>query len=298
MVQFYLDLNLTGAVTGVLPDVPTALADDTISGIPIAGVKGVSVDLLKNVFLFKPSTTDYNWDDPTSGFHDISFNIGDATAITNLSNAVIAADAEAWRTQWTCKERNQYESSQGNGYNSASPVTEYNHNGVQVVLQDCGGGSITGAKSSLSVQLANEIAHEVFGHKLAYDIFDNEKVVFESCTNAVANATQNIGPSLTAFATALTANGANGLAATTETAAQKVGNQLIGRMLDEDPGRFKDTDNLDYSQTGFLKIPFAADDQIFIKINELKVTYTDPLSGTAGQTVSITNKGNLVLVCV
>ena len=194
-------------------------------------------------------------------------------------------------------EHNQYTSGvssselQTDGsYNSTKGSVLHNGETIDTLPKD---STVTPlAQASASRVLANKIAEAVFQAKLAYDIFDNEKKMFEQCTKALENMASKIvdgfisgGP--TSGHQQSSQNSGDNI--NTLNRHTYVGRELIGRILANtdqeqnkthedgtsggDPSRFSTIGDT----TSATEIPLQADDEIYVKCSGLTVTYNNPL---------------------
>lgn len=280
MVKFYLDLTLTGTAQAS-PGVPSLDEDTALNTLPIVAETTCDATSIKNLIKFKTNhTTAYNWADPAADidFGDFTFykcttTIADATQLSIFDNT-----SDTWLSKFTSLEQNQYLGE--SGYNATENTKFANNTDIGLI------DNVTPAsQSSVSRNLANQIAASVFGSNISYDIFDNEKTIFESCTDALESMASTIAAGFILD----------------DTRATYIGERLIGRILagatgettsGGDATRFSsigdtNTGITDHASAKF--IPLEKDDEIFVKCSSVTVGFTDPLTGNAGTDAVVEN---------
>lgn len=292
MVKFYLDLNLSGTSTAK-PGVPSIDIDGALASLPVIASTSCNHEKIEALVKFQTDNSGtYNWDDGAGDFSDFTFVGGDTTAITSAQAEIFDINSHTWLTKFYAKEHAQYT---GGDYNA----------GKASKLQEGTAGEITGAspliddypklngtlpetQRSVSKFLANKIAQKVFGHAVAYDIFDNEREVFEQCTEALESMASTI---------------AQGFVDN----AQHVGETLIARILaghhgdvsdnttGGDPQRFS---GISDTATNPIAIPLRAGDEIYVRCSSLTVSFTDPLDNKPKDVTALGSDGEDFLVLI
>ena len=299
MVKFYLDLNLSGASTAA-PGVPSIDVDTELTSLPVIASTTCDVSMIKKLITFTTNNdASYNWADTTLNpdFSDFTFTATtNQTDISNAQNSVFSA-SDNWLDKFYALEHNQY----ADGASSSELQTDgsYNHtkgnvlhNGVAIDTLPKTNATLPENQASASRFLANKIAEAVFGAKLSYDIFDNEKDMFEQCTKALENMASKIvdgfinGAAGSGHEDSLQNDAGNPI--NTLNRATYVGRELIGRILAGHHGDASDNTtggaptrfSTIGDTTSATEIPLEAEDEIYVKCSGLTVEYDNPLDAT------------------
>ena len=285
-VTFYLDLDLTGASTAT-PNVPTLssrLPQDYSANENVILEINLTEEQAR-IFQFRSKNNVTGWSDDLAD--DLMF-------------------------RYTPADNSQYlHTSQGNEINpTANPYPNRPKNWPVFLnhwhnWRDVSNSKLHSSNERLDQALANRMTKIVFGHKLSYDIFNNERQIANKCGMAINNALKQIRSKINMGYTNLgEANGSPKDSADNVFVApfndpdedndNNIPQYILSRILHSEPMRFHSTNlsspyNLnssygdvncftvgsDYSE--WVDIPLCAGDEILINMTS-SVTFTNPLT--------------------
>ena len=279
IVKFYLDLNVTGSSTAI-PSIPTLDERPTFFSSDNVILEINLTESQARIFQFKTKNDTTDWDDTAS--NDLMF-------------------------RYTPADNSDYEHNINTDRPKNWPVfLNHWHN-----WQDKKHQKLHTASERLDKALANRIAYKVFNAPIAYDIFDNERVIANQCGMAVNNALKQIREKIGSGYTALgNASGSdrgthdNIFSANFSSVDQEgqdndnnIPEYLLSRILKSEPLRVNKTNLLNPSTLNsnygavscmdatekyseWTDVPLCAGDEIFINMNA-KVTFTNPLTNAS-----------------
>ena len=279
IVKFYLDLNVTGSSTA-LPSIPTLDERPTFFSSDNVILEINLTESQARIFQFKSKNDTTDWDDNAN--NDLMF-------------------------RYTPVDNTDYEHNINTDRPKNWPVfLNHWHN-----WQDKKHQKLHTASERLDKALANRIAYKVFNAPVAYDIFDNERIVANKCGMAVNNALKQIREKISSGYTALgNASGSdrgthdNIFSANFSSVDQEgqdndnnIPEYLLSRILKSEPLRVNKTNLLNPSTLNsnygavscmdatekyseWTDVPLCAGDEIFINMNA-KVTFTNPLTNAS-----------------
>jgi hypothetical protein len=285
-VTFYLDLDLTGASTAT-PNVPTLssrLPQDYSANENVILEINLTEEQAR-IFQFRSKNNVTGWSDDLAD--DLMF-------------------------RYTPADNSQYlHTSQGNEINPTANPSPNRPKNWPVFLnhwhnwRDVSNSKLHSSNERLDQALANRMAKIVFGHKLSYDIFNNERQIANKCGMSINNALKQIRSKIsTGYANLGEANGSpkdstdNVFVAPfndpDEDNDNNIPQYILSRILHSEPMRFHSTNlsspyNLnssygdvncftigsDYSE--WVDVPLCAGDEILINMTS-SVTFTNPLT--------------------
>ncbi len=303
-VQFYLDLNLSGTSVAT-PGVPSLDVDDTLTALPVIASTTCSASAIKKLITFTTNNDpSYNWADGTNthDFSDFTFTATTTQSEIDAAQDSIFSATDNWLDKFNSLEHNQY--ANGSSSTTGTLQTDGSYNSASTTLHDTAGSAIgtipkdsptlPTTQASASRFIANAIAASVFNANLSYDIFDNEKVIFEQCMAALEDMAGNIADGFINGTGHMNESSQQDDSVADLSRATYVGRELIGRILAENNGPDETTVGGDPNRfvnfgdtTAPKEIPLEVDDEIYIKCSSLTVDFNNPIS-TGNENITIT----------